>query len=100
MKYIFDIDDTILKTKGHDYMGAVPIPGRIEFVNKLYDEGHYIMYYTARNTHTTKDWTAFTLWQLRHYGAKFHRLSTDKQHYDIWVDDKSMNSEDFFKKSY
>ena len=51
MRYCFDIDGTICTpgTCGKCvYEGATPKRDRIAAVNKLYDEGHYIIYMTAR----------------------------------------------------
>lgn len=51
MKYVVDIDGTIC-TNGDcsacKYEGSVPLPDRIAKINKLYDEGHIIWYFTAR----------------------------------------------------
>ena len=45
MRYCIDIDGTICTPgtcKSCQYEGATPKKDRIEYVNKLYDEGHYI----------------------------------------------------------
>ena len=52
MRYCIDIDGTIC-TPGEgcgtcQYENATPKKDRIEVVNKLYDDGHYIIYFTAR----------------------------------------------------
>jgi len=98
MIYIFDVDGTILTTvDAHDYHNARPIPGRIERVNKLYESGNYIIYWTARGATTGQDWYAFTEKQLRDFGCRFNEFHTKKPHYHIWVDDKAQNARDFFK---
>ena len=49
MRYCIDIDGTICTpTVGRDYHKAEPWKDRIAKINKLYDEGHYIIYFTAR----------------------------------------------------
>ena len=51
MRYCFDIDGTICTPgtcKSCQYEGATPKKERIEKINKLYEEGHYIIYMTAR----------------------------------------------------
>ena len=49
MKIYIDIDNTILtQSKNCNYKKAKPIIKNIEKANKLYDEGHHIVYYTAR----------------------------------------------------
>ena len=47
MKYVFDIDGTICKEEG-DVISRKPYIERINKINKLYDEGHEIVYMTAR----------------------------------------------------
>ena len=47
MKYVFDIDGTICKEEG-DVISRKPYIERINKINNLYDEGHEIVYMTAR----------------------------------------------------
>ena len=47
MKYVIDIDGTICKEEGK-VVGRKPYLDRIAKINKLYDEGHTIVFYTAR----------------------------------------------------
>ena len=56
-----DIDETIcshfdISQGPRDYSKASPILNRIEKINKLYDKGHTIVYWTARGTVTGLDW--------------------------------------------
>lgn len=87
-----DIDDTICKTKGLDYMNAVPYKDRIEEVNKLHENGKTIIYWTSRGQGTGIDWYRKTYEQLLSWGCKFDRLECTKPRYDIFVDDKSCRS--------
>ena len=48
MKIFVDIDNTICKTKGTDYLKAKPIFKNIDKINKLYNDGHEIIYWTTR----------------------------------------------------
>lgn len=52
LKVIYvDIDETICNTSGdRKYENATPIEENISKVNKLYDEGHTIVYWTARGS--------------------------------------------------
>lgn len=95
--YIVDIDDTILDTINGDFHNSTPLVGRIEKINRLYREGHHIIYWTARDKYTGESWYDFTKKQLNHFGCLYHELRTDKPNYDIWIDDKAINSEEFFK---
>jgi hypothetical protein len=69
---------------------------RIEKINSLYEEGHTIIYWTARGSVTGLDWTELTTDQLDQWGAKRHGLKLGKPQYDLFIDDKNINSEDFF----
>ena len=48
----------------HDYTKAKPIQENIDKINKLYDEGNTIVYWTARGSRKQIDWTELTAKQL------------------------------------
>ncbi len=96
MKYIVDIDGTICNNTQGNYTQARPIPERIAKINSLYDQGHHITYWTARGGNSGIDWTDLTNQQLATWGCKFHVLMMRKPVYDLWIDDKAINSEVFF----
>ena len=64
MKIIYvDIDETICDTPGddvRDYYSSTPRPETILKVNKLYDDGNRIVYWTARGSRSGKDWYKLT----------------------------------------
>ena len=95
-KVIFvDIDETICSTpQSRNYFDAVPLRKNIEKINKLYDEGHTIVYWTARGSRKQIEWKSLTEQQLKSWGAKYHELRTDKPYYDIFVDDKCVAIEE------
>ena len=95
--YQIDVDNTICRTEGEDYENAQPIKERIEKVNKLFDEGHTIIYLTARGQRSGKNWIDITRKQLYKWGCKFKTVS-EKQYSDFIVDDHAVNSDDLFKK--
>lgn len=97
MRYIIDIDGTILDSPQSEYTISVPITGRIAKINSLYDEGHEIIYWTARGAQSGIDWSKYTKNQLKVFGCKFTELRMGKPHYDVWVDDKAISAEEFFK---
>ena len=102
MKIFVDIDNTICYYEGNDtkkmeYDKALPYKNRIDKINKLYDEGHKIIYWTARGSVTQKLWFNVTYSQLKEWGAKFHELKMGKPAYDLFIDDKNINSETYFK---
>lgn len=97
-----DIDDTIadydIKDSKTDYYKARPISINIDKINKLYDEGNTIVYYTARgsvNTDLREEYTLLTKKQLSEWGAKYHKLSVgEKPAYDLLICDKSKRIEE------
>jgi hypothetical protein len=89
-----DIDNTICKTKGMDYLNAVPKKRKIKKVNKLYRQGHRVMYWTARGQGSgikaEKERVAdLTLAQLEKWGCKYHGVKFDKPIYDKFYCDKA-----------
>ena len=107
MKIFVDIDQTICFYEGItqtyakqgsiDYSTASPYKDRIEKINKLYDEGNVVVYWTSRGSRTGKNWFNLTLNQLNTWGAKFTELKMGKPHFDLFIDDKNINSEEYFK---
>lgn len=97
MIYCFDIDGTIctLRTQS-DYEQAEPFSEMIDLINKLHASGHYIKMYTARGCTSGIDHTRLTIDQLGQWGVKYDELIMNKKpHYDLLVDDKAINAEDF-----
>ena len=89
-----DIDGTICHTNG-GYDNSKPIPENIAKVNKLFDEGHKIVYWTARGQESGHDWTDLTAKQLIEWGCKFHDvIMRQKPAFDLLIDDKSMRIEE------
>ncbi len=94
-----DIDETICNSpEDRDYSRAVPMQDRIEKINKLYDEGNTIVYWTARGTGSGIDWKQTTMEQFQRWGVKCHGLMMGKPIYDLFIDDKNINSDRFFKE--
>ena len=103
MKIFVDVDETVCynvdrdKTKARDYSKAIPNNKNIEAINRMYDAGHEITYWTARGASTGIDWFETTKRQLVEWGAKHHKLLLGKPHYDIYIDDKSINTKSWEK---
>jgi hydroxymethylpyrimidine pyrophosphatase-like HAD family hydrolase len=92
-----DIDNTILDTDGLNYENTKPMKDRIKKINDLYDEGHTIVYWTARGTLSGIDYYDLTKSQLDKFGVKYHELKLKKPAYDLFIDDRNVNSEEYFK---
>ena len=103
-RYCFDIDGTICNNTWGEYEKALPIPDRIEVVNKLYNDGHHIIYFTARGMGTCDGDVLrayaklynFTYEQLCAWGCKFHELRLGKPNADYYIDDKGISDGNFF----
>ena len=100
MKIFVDIDETICEYLGErKYPTATPIKARIDEINKLYDSGHEITYWTARGSITGIDWYDLTKNQLKEWGCKYNFLSVgEKPAYDLLICDKAINSNQYFRK--
>ena len=97
MTYYVDIDETICRYEGErKYPDAIPIRENIKKINSLYDEGHTVVYWTARGSVTKIDWRELTEQQLDTWGVKRTELKLGKPHYDLFICDKAINTEDFF----
>ena len=95
---IVDIDGTICEQigdpgKSSDAQGlenAKPFTKRIEYLNLLYDEGHYIHYWSSRGCWTGVDLLERTKKQLNSWGVKYNDVAIFKPFYDVWIDDKAV----------
>ena len=93
-----DIDETICTSpENRNYFEATPIRKNIKKINQLYDEGDVIVYWTARGSGSGIDWREVTENQFKEWGVKYHELRFGKPVYDLFVCDKVINSDDFFK---
>tara|TARA_A100001515_G_scaffold99382_1_gene80259 strand:- start:520 stop:819 length:300 start_codon:yes stop_codon:yes gene_type:complete len=94
-----DIDETIcISPETRNYSEAKPIKSNIEKINKLYDDGHQIVYWTARGTGSGIDWREVTEKQFLNWKVKYHDLKFGKPVYDLFIDDKNIKADDFFKE--
>lgn len=102
MNIAVDIDNTICIThedSGPDkYEKSTPIAWRIDYINKLYDDGNKITYWTARGNASGVDYSELTKSQLSMWGCKYHELVFKKPSFDILIDDKTMHP-NFIPKS-
>ena len=103
--YVFDIDGTICSLTNGNYGFAVPYMDRIKKINELYDDGHTIIFQTARgmgrsnnsSSYANRAFYDFTRKQLIDWGVKFHDLFLGKPAGDVYIDDKGIKDGDFFR---
>ncbi len=98
-----DIDETICFYEGKRvYQNAKPNITNIDKINKLYDAGWHITYWTARGGHSKRDLTNLTKTQLNEWGCKYNNLVVGwselsletKPSFDLVIDDKAKRIEE------
>ena len=90
-----DIDNTICNTENSDYHNSKPRQEQIDKINKLHDEGHEIVYWTARGGHSGIDWSRHTKHQIDNWGCQYTRIETQKKpSYDLFICDKTKRIEE------
>lgn len=77
--FLIDIDGTICEDVPNEESERMKtcavFPGAKEGVNKLYDKGHIITFFTSR---TNKDHRKITETWLKKHGFKYHAILMDK----------------------
>ena len=99
MKIYVDIDGTICHTpsKGDtwDYTSSEPRYDQIQKINKLYNEGNKVIYWTARGSSSGIDWGEFTEQQLDSWGCRYSKIEKQKKpSYDLFICDKAKRIEE------
>ena len=91
-----DLDWTLCEWEFREWWEPNPIQERIDFINKnIYQRGWHIIIYTARSPEFYK----ITLAWLIKYWVKFHWIAMFiKPWADLYIDDKAINADLFFKK--
>jgi hypothetical protein len=104
MVYVFDIDGTICINSNSEYEKSVPLQDRIDKINQIFDDGHTVIFQTARGmgrsgnsaAYANKAFYEFTKKQLDSWGVKYHSLFLGKPAGDVYVDDRGVSDENFF----
>ena len=86
-----DVDFVKAEDDPYEFMNARPIKGALEAVKKLFDEGHTIVFHTARDNNSkeaTKQW-------LEKHGFPFHHIECDKLVAHVYIDDRAISGYDW-----
>jgi len=98
MNIFVDIDETICfydEVERLGYKNAIPNFKNIDKINKLYDLGNKITYWTARGTVSKIDYYKLTKEQLLSWECKHHDLIVGKKpNYDLLICDKTIRIEE------
>ena len=97
--FIFDIDNTICKTKKNFYSKSKPNKKLISMINSIKENGHYIKIFTSRymgrnnenSNLVKKKYYNSVKRYLKNWGLKYDKLILGKPSYDYFVDDKTIN---------
>ena len=97
MRWVFDLDGTLVNTNGSDYENSTPIPEAIAKVRKYKARGDHIIIMTARGSGSKKDWREFTARQLDEFGIPYDQLIVGLKPggVDVFIDDKAINALDW-----
>ena len=74
IRWVFDLDNTLVITQGSDYENAVPIEAAVKKVQEYKRNGDHIIIMTARGSGSKKDWREFTKKQLIDFGIPYDKL--------------------------
>lgn len=94
-RFVIDIDGvvTIIEKDNTDYANAKPNYEMIAKINKLYDAGNHIVFFTARGYVTGIDWREVTEKCFEEWGLKYHELIFGKPNADFYIDDRFLSFE-------
>ena len=91
---VIDIDGTICSQENpENYKDAIPKVDVIDSINKYYENGYIIIFYTARHItrrELTENW-------MNENGVKYHYISYGKPVGDFYIDDKNRSINDMLE---
>ena len=98
-RWLFDLDNTLVKTNGSNYKDSTPIPKAIAKVRAYKERGDHIIIMTARGASSKTDWREFTAKQLDDFGIPYDQLIVGLKPggVDYFVDDKAINAADWLE---
>lgn len=98
-RWLFDLDNTLVKTDGSNYKDSTPIPKAIAKVRAYKERGDHIIIMTARGASSKTDWREFTAKQLDDFGIPYDQLIVGLKPggVDYFVDDKAINAADWLE---
>jgi len=100
-RYCFDMDGVIAHlSPRNDYSLAKPNIELINRINSLYEQGNYIIIFTARGSATGLDWHEISINQLLDWGVRYHEFHTGKPYADYYIDDKNLLVSQLLKINY
>ena|ERR1700752_2197960 len=87
-----DFDDTLMDRERvqHGYRMGPPMPGAIVATRRLYDEGHTLIIFTARNVQDNAVYQAVMDW-CEHFGIPASGATNIKKpEFDVFIDNRAI----------
>lgn len=99
IRFLLDLDNTLVKTNGSDYKNSTPIPEAVDKVRAYKKRGDHIIIMTARGASSKTDWREFTAKQLDEFGIPYDQLIVGLKPggIDYFIDDKAVNANDWLE---
>tara|TARA_R100000234_G_scaffold20772_1_gene11757 strand:- start:6279 stop:6740 length:462 start_codon:yes stop_codon:yes gene_type:complete len=99
IRWLFDLDNTLVKTTGSNYKDSTPIPEAVDKVREYKERGDHIIIMTARGSSSKTDWRDFTAKQLDEFNIPYDQLIVGLKPggVDYFVDDKAINANDWLE---
>ena len=99
IRFLFDLDNTLVKTNGSDYKNSTPIPEAVDKIRTYKKRGDHIIIMTARGASSKTDWREFTAKQLDDFGIPYDQLIVGLKPggVDYFIDDKAINAADWLE---
>jgi len=94
MIYCFELDGTIC-TREKRFTDIKPYLYVIDYINKLFSEGHVIKIYSSRTSIGGRDWRKHTGIWLKNWGVKYNELVNGVPECDVFVSSKALSVESF-----
>ncbi len=105
---VVDVDGVIAETKGCDYKNSKPLQYGIDWVNKRYEEGYYIIILTARydklelgniSRQYEAGYVELVDW-LNTHGVKRHEVRMGKPRAFMYIDDRAVRVNEDSKEGW
>lgn len=93
MTIAIDFDDTIMDNQAvaPGYRMGPPEPGAVAAINKLHEEGHTIVIFTARNVQEPRVKKTIADW-LDYFRIPYHLITNVKQpEFDVYIDNRALH---------
>ena len=91
-----DLDQTIAATEPPKFELGEPLPGAVEYINKMWEDGYKPIIYTARG------WDEYNVieWWLDNHNIPYRRIICGKPLFKWIIDDKNIEFKGDWETAY